>query len=106
MKHPASRDFFAYWDRQRKEARAPDRSDIDPNAMRERLGDIFVLSCEPGYPFRVAGTRVCALFGCDMKDRSFPALFAGDSRRQIEEITGIVTEEMLPAVAGLTATSL
>jgi hypothetical protein len=40
-----------------------------------------------------------------MKDRSFPALFAADSRREIEEITGIVSEEMLPAIAGLTATS-
>jgi hypothetical protein len=105
MKHPASREFFAYWDGKRGHGRAPDRSDIEPNAVRERLGDIFVLSCEHGYPFRVAGTRVCALFGRDMKDRSFPALFAGESRREIEEIVGVVTDEMLPAIAGLTATS-
>ena len=107
MKHPASREFFAYWDGKRGDARAPDRSDIEPAALRERLGDIFVLSCEQetGYPFRVAGTRVCALFGRDVKDQSFLDLFAAASRPEIEEITAVVTEETLPAIAGLTATS-
>jgi hypothetical protein len=107
MKHPASREFFAYWDGQRGDARAPDRSDIDPNAVRERLGDIFVLSCDAkaGYPFRVAGTRVCALFGRDVKDASFPALFAADCRGEITEIIAAVADEMLPAIAGVTAAS-
>jgi hypothetical protein len=107
MKHPASREFFAYWDGKRGDARAPDRSDIEPAAVRELLGDIFVLSCEAetGYPFRVAGTRVCALFGRDVKDQSFLDLFAAASRSEIEEITAVVADEMLPAIAGLTATS-
>ena len=78
MKHPSSREFFAYWDAKRGDARAPDRSEIDPGAVRELLGDIFVLSYdnEAGYPFRVAGTRVCALLGRDLKEPSFSALFA------------------------------
>ena len=45
------------------------------------------------------------MFGRDLKDKSFPALFAADSRREIEEIVGAVADEMLPAIAGLTATS-
>jgi hypothetical protein len=107
MKHSSTRRFFAYWDEKRGDARAPDRSDIEPGAVRELLGDIFVLSYDAtsGYPFRVAGTRVCALLGCDQKDRSFSALFAADSRREIEEIIAVVAEEMLAAVAGITATS-
>jgi hypothetical protein len=106
MKHKSSREFFAYWDRKRGTARAPDRADIDPAAVRGLLGDIFVLSCEPnfGFPFRVAGTRVCALAGRDLKDHSFAALFTRESRAEIEEITAIVAEETLGAVAGLTAT--
>ena len=82
MKHPSSRAFFAYWDKKRGTARAPDRSDIDPAGVRELLGDIFVLSCEPklGFPFRVAGTRVCALAGRDLKDQSFAAMFTEASR--------------------------
>jgi hypothetical protein len=107
MKHPSSREFFAYWDAKRGDARAPDRSEIEPGAVRELLGDIFVLSYdnEAGYPFRVAGTRVGALLGRDLKDTSFSALFALDSRREIEEIVTYVAEEMLAAIAGITATS-
>ncbi len=107
MKHPASREFFAYWNHKRGDAQAPDRSDIEPEAVRELLGDIFVLSYDAagGFPFRVAGTRVCALAGCDLKDRSFSALFDDASRNELEEIVTAVAEEMLPAIAGLTATS-
>ncbi len=107
MKHPASREFFDYWDGKRGDTRAPERSDIDPNAMRGLLGDIFVLSCDTsaGYPFRVAGTRLCATFGRDLKDTNFPALFTAASRPEIAEIVGTVADEMLPAIAGLTATN-
>ena len=107
MKHPSTREFFAYWDERRGDARAPDRSEIEPGAVRELLADIFVLSYDAagGYPFRVAGTRVCALLGCDLKDRSFSQLFAAGSRREIEDIIAVVSEEMLAAVAGITATS-
>jgi hypothetical protein len=107
MKHPSSQQFFAYWDARRAGARAPDRSEIEPDAVRDLLGDIFVLSCDSaaGYPFRVAGTRLCALTGCDLKDRSFSGLFNDDGRREIGDIITVVTEEMLAAVAGITATS-
>jgi hypothetical protein len=104
MKHPSSREFFAYWDEKRGNARAPDRAAIDPADVRGLLGDIFVAACEPGFPFRVAGTRVCALAGRDLKDQSFAALFARESRAEIEEIITIVADETLGAIAGLTTT--
>jgi hypothetical protein len=107
MKHPSNREFYAYWDEKRGGARAPDRSEIEPSAVRELLGDIFVLSFDSaaGHPFRVAGTRVCALLGRDLKDQSFSALFGPDGRREIEDIVAVVAEEMLAAVAGITATA-
>ena len=105
MKHPSNREFFAYWDQKRGDGRAPDRTDIEPGAVRGLLGDIFVLSYDAsaGYPFRVAGTRVCALLGADLKDKSFSELFEPGSRRDIEEIIAAVAEETLAAVAGVTA---
>jgi hypothetical protein len=105
MKHPHCREFFAYWDSKRGSARAPDRSDIDPEAVRDLLGDIFVLSYdhEAGFPFRVAGTRLSALLGRDLKDISFSALFCGDSRREVEDIVTFCTEETLAAICGITA---
>jgi hypothetical protein len=105
MKHASSREFFSYWDKKRKDARAPDRSEIEPGEVRQLLGDIFVLSCEAdaGYPFRVAGTRISALFGCDLRDKSFSALFGRDDRREIEDIVAAVADDTLGAVAGVTA---
>src|ERR1700712_1149882 len=107
MKHPSTRAFLAYWDEKRAGTRAPNLSEIEPGAVRELLGDIFVLSYEAaaGYPFRVAGTRVCALLGGDLKDRSFSAMFGVDSRREIEQIIAVVVEEMQPAVVSVTAAS-
>lgn len=107
MKHQSSRAYFAYWNARRGEARAPDRSEFEPSAVRELLADIFVLSYagEAGFPFRVAGTRTSALLGCDLKNRSFSALFTGASRGEIEDIITCVAEETLPAVAGVTATT-
>ena len=107
MKHSSSREFFAYWDAKRGDARAPDRSEIEPGAVRELLGDIFVLSYDndAGYPFRVAGTRVSALLGRDLRDQSFSALFTEAARREIEGIVTAVAEETLPAIAGITATA-
>ncbi len=107
MKHPSTCEFYAYWNRQRGHARAPDRGDFDPEAVRELLGDIFVLAYEHeiGFPFRVAGTRLCALLGRDVKDKSFSVLFEPGCRGEIEDIIIYVAEEMLPAVAGVTATA-
>jgi hypothetical protein len=107
MKHPVSREFFTYWESKRGEARAPERGDVDPSALRELLGDIFVLSYDDAaaYPFRVAGTRVCALFGHDVKDASLPALFVRQHRRDISDIIAAVAEDVVPAIAGLTATA-
>jgi hypothetical protein len=107
MKHPSTNAYFAYWDGKRAGERAPDRSAIEPGDIRELLGDIFVLSYDTnaGFPFRVAGTRVCALFGRDLKDTSFLSLFSGESRREIEDIATIVAEETLGALAGVTARS-
>jgi hypothetical protein len=107
MKHPSTREFFAYWNDKRGDARAPDRSEIEPGAVRQLLGDTFVLSYDAaaGYPFRVAGTRVCALLGCDLKNRGFSTLFAPDARREVENIIAVVAEETVPAIAGITATT-
>src|SRR5256885_16176393 len=107
MKHPSSREFYAYWDSARGDAPAPDRAEIEPGAVRELLGDVFVLSYDAGvgYPFRVDGTRVCDLLVCDLKDRSLLALFDAQSLREIEDIISVVTEVTLPAVARSTATS-
>ncbi|MBY0382998.1 MAG: PAS domain-containing protein [Xanthobacteraceae bacterium] len=105
MKHPSNRDFFARWNEARGKALAPDRNAMPPESVRHLLSDIFVLSYDParGYPFRVAGTRVCARLGRDLKSENFCALFEDEARSEIEDLIGVVAEESIPTVIGLTA---
>lgn len=105
MKHPSTREFYDYWDRQRAAAPAPDRTALEPGPIRHLLGDTFVIGCDCGrqFPLRVAGTRICAMIGRDLKGEDFLDLWARASRRQIEDFLAIATEESLATVAGVTA---
>lgn len=103
MKHASTRAVFEYWNRQRAHRPAPQRSDIDPAAIRHALGDSFMLAADfADQPvFRLAGTRVCALFGREMKGESFSALWTEDGRKPIEDLLAIMDVEAAAAVAGL-----
>lgn len=104
MKHASTRAVFAHWDERRGGRAAPARGDIDPVAIRHALGDTFMLAADfvDELRFRLAGTRVCALFCREIKGESFNALWSEDSRKQIGELLTIVNEENAGAVAGLT----
>jgi hypothetical protein len=105
MKHSSTRAFYAYWNERRGRSAAPDRSELAPEGVRDLLGDIFVLGYEraEGFPFRVAGTRLCAYLGADAKGIGFTSLFTTGSRADIDDVVCVVAEEMQPAVAGLSA---
>ena len=106
MKHPSSRAFFAYWDKQRDGAPAPDRSAIEPDALRSLLGDMFVVSCDaPGYPFRFAGTRLSALLGQDLKGAKLTTQFVLEQRIAVQQVLDIVAGDTIAVVAGVSATA-
>ena len=78
MKNASTRLVFEYWDGLRGERAAPERGEIEPGALRHALADTFVLENEPiGPVFRLAGTRLCALFGREQRGRAFAALWPG-----------------------------
>jgi hypothetical protein len=107
MKHPASRALFGYWERQRGERTAPERTDIEPGAIRQVLSDVFILSLngEAGHPFRLAGTRVCAMFGRELKTEPFIALWAAESRQTVIDLMAILANEHVGTVASVNATN-
>ncbi len=102
MKHPSVRELFDYWDERRGGRAMPERAEIEPGAIRRVLADTFILSFDPsmGHPFRLAGTRVCALFGREIKGEAFLDLFARDARREVRELVTIVAEESTGLLAG------
>ena len=107
MKHASSALVLDYWNDRRRHRPAPERGDIDPAEIRQALGDTFMLAADfvDELRFRLAGTRVCALFGREIKGEAFTALFNDDSRRQIDELIGVVTNEAVGAIAGLVGTT-
>jgi hypothetical protein len=105
MKHAASRELYAYWQELRGRRPAPERSEIEPGAIRQVLSDAFILALDhrAGYPFRLAGTRVCALFGRELKGHSFAALWDDESQQAIRDLLAILTDEWVGTVAGASA---
>jgi hypothetical protein len=101
MKHAASRQLYAYWDERRGKRPAPERAEIEPGAIRQVLSDAFILALDSGasHPFRLAGTRVCALFGRELKGESFIGLWAAASQPVLSDLLAIELELLLLPLA-------
>jgi hypothetical protein len=52
-----------------------------------------------GHPFRLAGTRVCALFGHELKNQRFLDLWDGTSRLPVSDLLDVVADEKTGVVA-------
>ena len=104
MKHAATRELFDYWDAMRGDEIAPSRDALTPAPIRHLIGDMFFLSSERGehFPIRVAGTRLCALAGRDLKGQDLLTLWDAQSHRDLSDLLNIATEENLATVAGVT----
>jgi len=104
MKHASTRALFNYWNKQRGARPAPERVDIDPIGLRRELGDVFMLAADftDHLRFRLAGTRVCALFAREIKGESFAALWDEANSKAVDDLVAVVTNERIGAVAGLT----
>jgi hypothetical protein len=104
MKHAVSQELYAYWQEQRGNRPAPERADIAPGPIRHVLSDVFILALDrgAGHPFRLAGTRVCALFGRELKGECFIELWTTSSRPIVSDLLAIVEKEQVGTVAGVT----
>jgi hypothetical protein len=107
MKHSSTRQLFEYWSERRGSRVAPERADIEPGPIRHVLGDTFILSFNPavGHPFRLAGTRLCALFCRELKGEPFIDLWAHSARQSLRELANMVGTESAGLVAGATGRS-
>ncbi len=104
MKHDSTRAVFDYWNDRRGNRPAPERADIDPAAIRHALGDTFMLATDfvDMLRFRLAGTRVCALFCREIKGEEFQSLWNDASAGAIADLIEVVNAEKVGAVAGVT----
>jgi hypothetical protein len=105
MKHAASRELFAYWDEKRGTRAAPERTEIEPGAIRGVLSDAFILALDrsAGHPVRLAGTRLCALFDREIKGEPFLNLWTAGSRPITGSLLSILADECTGTVAAVSA---
>jgi hypothetical protein len=101
MKQASSRELFGYWTARRGKRPAPERGEIEPSAIRRALGDVFILEFErhQGHPFRLAGTRVCALFGRELKNQPLLDLWDAPSRLALANLLDTIADEANGVVA-------
>lgn len=108
MKHATSRMLHAHWDALRGARSAPERGEIEPGEIRHILADSFLLEIDA--PTRVAhvrlaGTRVCALFGRELRGESFTTLWGAGRTADPWRLVETVIEETAGVVAGLRGTT-
>jgi len=67
------------------------------------LCDTFILTFDrkAGHPFRLAGTRLCAMMGCELKGEPFADLWSEGSRKEIESLLKTIAEETVGLVASV-----
>jgi hypothetical protein len=105
MRHAISKDLYAYWDRLRGARAAPDRSDIDPGAIRHLLADCFIIeidqACE--FPLRLSGTRLNALWAAEGRGAPFLGMWREADRRELAAAMLTVIDGATPIVGGAKA---
>ena len=103
MKHHATQELFSYWDKCRGTRLVPERDDIDPCGIRHALSDIFLLDggVFAERSFRLAGTRICALFCRELKGERFLDLWHDADRRTVASLLSELMEEPSGLVASV-----
>ena len=104
MKHASSRQVFEYWNEIRGQRLAPERGEIEPGPIRRVLGDTFILEQDGfgAYHFRLAGTRICALFCRELKGTDFLSLWPAAERHEMQTRLRTAVRETAGFVAGVT----
>ena len=97
-----TRRLYDYWNRLRGSRTAPERREIEPSDIRTILNDTFILEARDreNYPFRLAGTRMCATYCRELKDQNFLKLWNDTDREAIATLLAAISEDAAAAVIG------
>lgn len=105
--HPGSRALFRYWEAVRGEMSAPPRDWLDLQKIRSLVPFLFMIERTPthGFAWRLAGTKVCDLWGMELT--GMPALAQGDpfERETVSRLLDGVVDEHQPFVLRFRLTS-
>ncbi len=100
MRHAVSRELYAYWRALRRGGCPPERNEIEPGAIRCLLPDTFVLEfdAESGYPFRICGSKINALFLKELRGAGFLKIWRDVDQTRINVILRIAADHEAPCL--------
>ncbi|PZV40197.1 PAS domain-containing protein [Mesorhizobium kowhaii] len=102
MNQNGSITLFQYWNRLRDGRPAPKRSEVEPADIKSLLADTFILERDTRGQavFRLAGTRLCACYGRELKGFSFPSLWREKDQRLVSRlIHGVFDQKSVVLIA-------
>lgn len=85
LKHKTSETLFTYWNTVRGSRPTPRRFEIEPGKIASILPSTFILErLDPEtFRFRLAGTRVCEMFGAELRGTNFLSGWAAADRMSL-----------------------
>lgn len=100
-------DIFDYWNALRGGQDAPLKSQIEPGAVPHLLSSLFILETDARrhIRFRLAGTKICDLFGRDLRGERFSALWANGQHEDIEKTAEGAMDHAIPTLFNATGYS-
>jgi hypothetical protein len=108
MRHAHTRTLLEYWRSRREGAAAPQRADIAPQDLSDFLGQLFILKrIDSGHHvFRLAGTRLCALYQREFRDQNFLSLWRGHDGEHVKALLEGAIHRVAPAAASARAIAI
>jgi hypothetical protein len=94
-KQNSPRTLYTYWNQVRAGRLAPERLEIEPSRIAPILSETFMLERMDGetYQFRLAGTRLCELFGRELRGTRFLEGWSDEDRRTLLRLLGMISEQ-------------
>jgi hypothetical protein len=88
MKLDGTVALFQYWNRLRAGRPAPKRTEVEPADIKSLLADTFILEKDTRGEavFRLAGTRLCATYGRELKGFAFASLWKEKDQRMMHRL--------------------
>lgn len=105
MKERTSQLLYAYWNDVRGDRVAPRRFDIEPSRITGILPETFILErlSRAEYVFRLAGTRICEVFGREFRGASLSTMLDEADREAMERVLESVCREGAAGILTLEA---
>ena len=98
MRQTAARKILSYWQALAPEDGAPAQASVAPRALKSFLPDLFLLERldRSVFAFRMAGTRLCARYGRELRDHDFVRLWPAAQHGDILAALGRCLQDARP----------